>query len=107
MSKSPSINDGLDARETRFVKENIVRPKTDYLAYSLLLLTVGITIVSHFYRSKSTGQSTVAEVWYYGWLTAISTGLGVIPFYFVSEPDKFWEGIQYILLFFLLSRSYD
>lgn len=89
---SPVMLKEFDARETHFVKENRIRPKTDYVGYALLLLTIGVTIASHLYRTKSTGKATVAEVWYYGWLTAISTGLGVIPFYFVNEPNKFWEG---------------
>ena len=92
VNKSPGMQEEFSARETRFVKENRIRPKTDYAGYALLLLTIGITVVSHWYRTNSTGKATVAEVWYYGWLTAISTGLGVIPFYFVNEPNKFWEG---------------
>jgi hypothetical protein len=37
------------------------------------------------------------------YFAAISTGLGAIPFYFFSEPDKFWMGISngnlYIIVF--------
>jgi ZIP family zinc transporter len=33
-------------------------------------------------------------VWYYGWITAVSTGLGVIPFFFIPEPDRFWMGVS-------------
>lgn len=34
------------------------------------------------------------HVFYYGWLTAVSTGLGVVPFFFISEPNKFWMGVS-------------
>ena len=94
-TKSFAMQDEHDVRETRFIKENRIKQKTDYTAYGLLLLTIGITVLSHLYRRSS----PVAEVWYYGWLTAISTGLGVIPFYFVNEPNKFWEGNRTIYLF--------
>jgi hypothetical protein len=31
-------------------------------------------------------------VWWYGWLTAASTGLGVVPFLFVREMGPLWLG---------------
>jgi hypothetical protein len=30
-------------------------------------------------------QPTLSHVWYYGWVTAVSTGLGVVPLMFASE----------------------
>ena len=32
-------------------------------------------------------------MFYYGWITAISTGAGVLPFYIVNIPSKLWLGI--------------
>jgi hypothetical protein len=37
-------------------------------------------------------QVTSQHVWYFGWITAISTGVGVLPFFFFSEPEKYWVG---------------
>ena len=37
--------------------------------------------------------ASLSYVFYHGWLTAVSTGLGVLPFYFVSEPNQTWVGI--------------
>lgn len=32
-------------------------------------------------------------VWWYGWLTAASTGLGVVPFLFVTDMSDRWLGV--------------
>lgn len=39
-------------------------------------------------------RASLAQVWYYGWITAVSTGLGVVPFFFFPEPDKYYMGIS-------------
>ena len=63
----------------------------DSFTYALLALVVIITIVTY----PSTWETvSVVHVWYYGWLTAISTGLGVVPFFIFSEPDKYWMAIS-------------
>jgi VIT1/CCC1 family predicted Fe2+/Mn2+ transporter len=36
---------------------------------------------------------TLAHVFFYGWITALSTGLGVIPFFFLSEVQSYYVGI--------------
>lgn len=40
------------------------------------------------------GEPTIQQVWYYGWITAVSTGLGVLPLVFVPNLDKFWIGVS-------------
>lgn len=37
---------------------------------------------------------SIQHVFYYGWLTAISTGLGVLPLVFTPELPAFWVGIS-------------
>lgn len=34
-----------------------------------------------------------ARVWWSAWLTALSTGLGALPFAFVSEFGRYWVGV--------------
>lgn len=34
------------------------------------------------------------HVWYFGWITAVCTGLGALPFFFIKEPNKLWIGIS-------------
>jgi len=40
----------------------------------------------------ATKEPTVQHVWYYGWLAALSTGLGAFPLLFMSKPSDFWLG---------------
>jgi hypothetical protein len=63
----------------------------DYLGYFLLIILIAVTVFS---QPDWTQKVSVHHVWYYGWITAISTGLGSIPFYFFPEPDKFWMGVS-------------
>jgi len=70
--------------------------EADYPAYAIAAVMVFIT--AYMYpRDESmivdaSGKATVSYVFFYGWLTAIFTGLGVLPFFFVSEPNEFWGG---------------
>jgi ZIP family zinc transporter len=41
-----------------------------------------------------TPQVTCQHVWYYGWITAVATGFGAVPFVFIKEPNKFWMGVS-------------
>ena len=61
-----------------------------------LIALVLITIFTHPHVSgdSSKGHVPLAYVWYYGWITAVSTGLGAIPFFFVTETTKFWTGVS-------------
>jgi hypothetical protein len=40
------------------------------------------------------GRATLLHVWYFGWITALSTGLGTLPFMVVSEMNKWWLGVS-------------
>jgi hypothetical protein len=73
-------------------KEKIVGKETgtDWLSYGLLGLLVFITVF-YFPRSEEVNTS---YVFYHGWITAISTGLGVLPFFFVTDPSKFVMGVS-------------
>ena len=75
------------------VESTTQKSSMDIKSWLLLLLLVLITIFTYpdFSASSKVG---IRQVWYYGWITAVSTGAGVIPFFFVSEPTKFWMGIS-------------
>mmetsp|Transcript_52017 Transcript_52017/g.123046 ORF Transcript_52017/g.123046 Transcript_52017/m.123046 type:complete len:332 (-) Transcript_52017:27-1022(-) len=42
----------------------------------------------------ATKEPTAQHVWYYGWLAALSTGLGAFPLLFMSKPSDFWLGVS-------------
>lgn len=65
--------------------------KTDYVALFIILLVI---LISIFTLPDDWKGVSVQHVWYYGWITAVSTGVGVLPFFFFSEPNKFWMGIS-------------
>lgn len=71
-------------------------PKTPTWTYILLILFAIISVVSiptplHPARGE---KPSVKHVFYYGWLTAISTGLGALPFYFFPKVGPFWVGVS-------------
>jgi hypothetical protein len=39
-------------------------------------------------------EPSIQHVFYYGWLTAISTGLGAIPLVFAPNLASYWVGIS-------------
>jgi zinc transporter, ZIP family len=45
-------------------------------------------------QQQQEGETSLHEVWYYGWITAVSTGLGIIPFFFVNKPNRHWMGVS-------------
>lgn len=65
----------------------------DYISYILLFIIIAITIFGHPHHSCHRKVS-MHRVCYNGWITAVATGFGVIPFYFFKEPNKFWMGIS-------------
>lgn len=76
-------------------KNKVVAKKQtfDTLGWSALLLLVIITYAT-CPSTFITDKATLGQVWYYGWITAISTGLGILPFFLFPEPDKFWMGVS-------------
>lgn len=58
--------------------------------YAIALVMVLVTIYS--YRRRMQGKSA-AYVWWCGWLTAVATGIGALPFVWIRDVNKFWLGI--------------
>ena len=86
-----AANELLGAKMPQSKKKDKEVANVDYFGYFLLLVLIAVTAFS---QPDWTEKVSVHHVWYYGWITAISTGLGSIPFYFFPEPDKFWMGVS-------------
>ena len=71
-------------------------PKTPFWVYPLLLGFAAITIatIPRPFHPPHGEQPTIQHVFYYGWLTAMSTGLGALPFLLVPDVKSFWVGIS-------------
>ena len=39
-------------------------------------------------------EPSIQHVFYYGWLTAVSTGLGALPLVFAPDLSAYWVGIS-------------
>lgn len=75
------------------IKNQKGETKFDIISWIIFAFLVVITVLT-YPSTNETQKVNIGQVWYYGWITAVSTGMGVIPFYFFSEPDKFWMGIS-------------
>jgi len=56
-----------------------------------------VLLISYFTMPNSlqpVGRPTVHHVWYFGWISAISTGLGVLPLVFAPDLDTYWVGVS-------------
>lgn len=71
------------------------RPAASWAQAAAVALVLSTTFfLSHLFGEWAwLGSSKEARVWCYGWLTAASTGLGAIPFWFVREMRPSWIAI--------------
>jgi hypothetical protein len=93
-SKTSAIQKSTNGYDNDKNKVDTTRPKTGVptilAAIALLIISV-VTIPSPF---QPVGKPTLLHVWYYGWITALSTGLGVLPLVFAPELDSYWVGVS-------------
>lgn len=86
----------------------VTSPLVGWMALILIsYITYPGSLEVRHYQQHVVEDVTVGHVWYYGWITALSTGLGVLPLIFVPHLDKFWIGVSngmYLLL--LIIRFY-
>jgi hypothetical protein len=80
-------------------KEALVRhddsvARTPVWAMVTVIVLAVISYVTLPVPLQPVGEPTLQHVWYYGWITALSTGLGVLPLVFIPDFDKYWVGIS-------------
>lgn len=66
----------------------------DYLSWFLLASVALITIYTYPTDCWTVEKVSVHHVFYYGWITAVSTGVGSLPFFFLNDPNKYWMGVS-------------
>jgi len=74
--------------------EAVGRPRTSNHAIGIALLVVIVSYVTLPETLQPVGKPTVQHVWYFGWISALSTGLGVIPLAFAPNLNTFWVGVS-------------
>lgn len=73
-----------------------------------LIAVMGLISYVTLPSTMTTKEPTVYQVWYYGWLAALSTGLGALPLLFMSKPDNQWMSVSNaIAAGMMLSASYS
>ena len=60
-----------------------------YMSLVALLATTALSV-----PRTLAGPMSGAHVWWYGWVTCVSTGFGVLPFLFASRLDDIWLGVS-------------
>jgi hypothetical protein len=73
-------------------KKNVTSPSI----YASLVLFAAVTCFAmpHPLQPNRGEEPSIQHIFYFGWLTAISTGLGVIPLIFAPNLAPFWVGIS-------------
>lgn len=68
--------------------------KTPNWITAAFILSVIITYVGCPENLQPEGKPTPQHVWYYGWITAVSTGFGVVPLIFTPTLNKYYIGVS-------------
>ena len=90
-SINKASRENLQSIAAKRSKKRTSKAQVDFVAIFFVLMVI---LVSIFTLPTDWSVVRAQHVWYYGWITAVSTGLGVVPFFFFSEPNKFWMGIS-------------
>lgn len=102
-SKSSS-NDGSISKvknsdtnnKTKITKISTSTPSIAWIDIFFFIILVLLSIFTYpsDFLTGHIKHVPISFVWYYGWITAVSTGLGALPFIFFKEPTKFWLGVS-------------
>lgn len=87
---------GSDSQKKSNATKEKVLHKTEPWVYGALILFTLITYygMPHPLQPHHGEEPSIQHVFYYGWLTAISTGFGAIPLVFAPNLASFWVGIS-------------
>jgi ZIP family zinc transporter len=86
--KDPPVSNGNNKKEPE------VQTGTSKLAIASTILIAIISYVTFPETLQPVGKPTMNHVFYFGWISALSTGLGVLPLVFAPELDSFWIGVS-------------
>lgn len=90
-SSQPSDTKTIDPLPSE-VPESIPSPSADY--FGLISLATILLITVFGVPGVFMSANAYVTVTYYAWITAVSTGLGVVPFYFISNPNPYYMGLS-------------
>ncbi len=68
-------------------------PKTSMLTIVFSVIVVAVSILTMPESLQPVGRPSINHVWYFGWISALSTGLGVLPLVFSPDLNTWWIGV--------------
>ena len=93
--RTSQLKKNMDTESKQILSnESAEHPNSNSLGTSLSLFTIGVLSVFGFVQLNSAVGTpvTAIHVWWYGWVTALSTGFGALPFLFVRVLNPKWLG---------------
>jgi zinc transporter, ZIP family len=79
------------------IRDIKVESKSSEIRSYVIIIILAIITYATYPGTKfgsNTLQPTMHTVFYYGWISAISTGFGVVPLCFVNEMKEYWIGVS-------------
>ncbi len=92
-SSSSSQQPSQSANHQNGDQKDITVAKTPPITILAMIAIVAITALTIPETLQPTGKPTVNHVWYFGWISAVSTGLGVLPLIFSPDFNTYWVGV--------------
>ncbi len=87
-------NENVSPTPTSPSKEKATtKPTTPTITKVAMMFIAFITIMTYPETLQPVGKPTLNHVWYFGWISALSTGLGVLPLVFSPKFDTYWVGV--------------
>lgn len=91
-STSSSVSDPINGHKNGKVKSQGTPPWVLGTLTGFLVFTY--TLLPDPLQPHHGEEPSIHHVFYYGWLTALSTGLGVVPLVFAPNLAPYWVGIS-------------
>ena len=107
-TKSPvSTNTSNDKFAEDPIKDD--EPKTPMITIVCLSIIAAVSYLTFPDSLQPVGRPTLQHVWYFGWISALSTGLGVLPLIFSPKLDTWWIGVTNgeCLFTFLINKGLE
>ena len=93
-SKALNDNDKSSSATPASGKERKMARSATPFEWAALACIFFLTYVLVPHPLHPEGQPSLQHVFYYGWLTAVSTGLGIVPLIFAPDLASYWVGVS-------------
>ena len=106
-SQNELVSSEAAATNGKPTKERKIAPAATALEWAALVTLILLTYFLMPHPLHPEGEPSIHHVFYYGWLTAVSTGLGVVPLIFAPNLASYWVGISNGKVIVCFAQGYD